>query len=81
MAKNKFTKYVMTINQQIDIKFTAYDRYGVTSDGRVFNLQTQRELKRCLIGTTQGYCLNGKFKSLKVIRKDLKRIIINDLPF
>ena len=63
----------MIENKRVNIKFEIKDaeKYAVTADGRVFNQQTGKELKRCLIGLTPGYCINGKFKSLKQLRKRL----------
>ena len=73
----------MAVNQNINIKFEIKEatKYGVTADGRVFNQQTRRELKRCLIGLTPGYCINGKFQSLKQLRKRLVKPQKIKVPF
>jgi len=71
----------MTIIEDIDIKFGLKNarHYGVTCDGRIFNQKTGRELRRILIGTTKGYCINGKFISLKKLRQELVKPIY--IPF
>lgn len=72
----------MTVNEQIDIKFTVIDTcYGVTKDGRLFNLKRGKELKKVVIGTTIGYCINGRFQSLKKLRTKLKKVEEVYCPF
>ena len=72
----------MTVTQRIDIKFRIINtNYGVTEDGRVFNLLRNTEVKRTVVGTTIGYCINGKFKSLKTLRKRLLKVSESDCPF
>lgn len=72
----------MIVTQQIDIKFKIKNtNYGVTANGRIFNLKRGNELKKTVVGTTIGYCINGKFKSLKTLRKHIEQIKINDCPF
>ena len=73
----------MIVSEIIDIKFELKSnrKYGVTSDGRIFNQQTGRELKRTLIGTTIGFCINGKFQSLKKLRTQLVRPENYGCPF
>lgn len=61
------------MNQKDYIKFSIknYEYYGVTSDGRILNKKTGRWLRKTIIGTTIGYCINQKFKSLKYLRTQL----------
>lgn len=55
--------------------------YQFDRDGNCYNVKTGRQLKRTVIGYTEGYCLKGKFKSLKVIREKLIKIEDNECPF
>lgn len=72
----------MIVNEVVDIKFRVVDTcYGVTKDGRLFNMKRGKELKRTVIGTTIGYCLNGKFQSLKTLRTKLKKVEETYYPF
>lgn len=72
----------MVINQIVDIKFTIIDTcYGVTKDGRLFNMKRGKELKKVVIGTTIGYCIEGKFQSLKKLRSKFKKVEENICPF
>lgn len=72
----------MIVNEIVDIKFRVVDTcYGVTKDGRLFNLKRGKELKKVVIGTTIGYCINGKFQSLKTLRTKLKKVEDVYCPF
>lgn len=72
----------ITVNQIVDIKFRIKNTcYGVTAKGDVYNLKTGRKLKRCIVGLTKGYCINGKFASLSKLRQKLKKIEKIELPF
>ena len=72
----------ITVTQLIDIKFEIVGTcYGATQKGDVYNLKTGRKLKRCLVGLTKGYCINGKFTSLAKLRQKLKKIEKIELPF
>lgn len=55
--------------------------YFIDSENKVRNIQTGKVLKMQLKGYTKGYCLNGKFYSLKQIRPLLIRYKEEKLPF
>lgn len=72
----------LTVTHTIDIKFKVSNTdYGVTEKGEVWNLKRGRKLKRTVIGTTIGYCIGGKFKSLGVLRSQLEKINKEYCPF
>ena len=73
----------ITVNQNIDIKFKIKNTcYGVTAKGDIFNLKTNRKLRKIVIGLTKGYCISGKFTSLSVLRNLLVKIEIKEeCPF
>ena len=64
----------MTVNQQYNIKYLikGYPDYGVTEGNKytrkVFNLKTNKELKKSVIGTTIGVSLKGKFININKLR-------------
>lgn len=56
-------------------------KYKFDKDGNCFNTQTQKQIKRTMVGYTEGFCLNGKFKSLSQIRAKLIKIQPVTCPF
>lgn len=54
-------------------------KYQFTSDGICVNIKTGRVIRKVIVGGSKGFCLNGKFKSIKAIRTKLTKPII--LPF
>jgi len=66
----------VVISRHIDLVWFIKEanNYRFTKDGRCFNLKSGREIKRTLVGYTEGFCLNGKFQSLSKIRKQLVKI-------
>lgn len=53
-----------------------FDKYGIC-----YNIKTGRKLQRTLVGYTEGYCINSKFKSLGLLRKHLVKIEKGNCPF
>ena len=56
-----------------------YNYYQWSKCGKLFNLRTGRQLKKCYNGGSLGYCIKGKFVTLNKLRKEL--IKINEKPF
>lgn len=54
-------------------------KYQFTKEGICINIQTGRIIRKVLVGGCKGFCLNGKFKSLKSLRFELVRK--EKLPF
>ena len=48
--------------------------YIFSTDDICFNLKTQRVIKQIMKGSTIGYIINNKFKSLNRLRVDLEII-------
>lgn len=48
--------------------------YIFSTDDICFNLKTQRVIKQIMKGSTIGYIINNKFKSLNSLRADLEII-------
>lgn len=63
-------------------QINGYEHYKVSPCGKVFNCQRGKEVRRILVGSTSGFCIEGKFKSLKQLRKLLVKIPEKEyLPF
>jgi hypothetical protein len=71
-----FTKKVDLI-WQLDFA----DNYQFDNKGDCYNVKSGRQIKRTVIGYTEGYCINGKFKSLFALRKRLIKINKINCPF
>lgn len=70
-----------TITKSIIFKWNLLDRYGVTSDGKIYNRQTMRQIKRTVNGYTVGYWLNGKFYTPARINTLAEKITKQYCPF
>jgi hypothetical protein len=55
--------------------------YYFTKDGICINVKRGKIVKRVLNGGSYGYCLNGKFETLKSIRNKLNKVEKNKCPF
>ena len=71
----------------ISIKYTLKYRlsfahnYQWDDKGNCFNIETGRKLKQSYNCGSIGYSINGKFRSLKYLRKYIELIPITKLPF
>ncbi len=74
---------MITISKSYDLKWQLknFPHYKFSSCGKCFNTKRGKEVKRVLIGYTQGFCINGKFRSLKQLRNELVKIEIINCPF
>ena len=72
----------LIIQEIVNIRFMIKNtKYGVTKCGRVFNIETRKELNRKVVSGCYGYYINGKFKTLDNIRPELEKINKVKLPF
>lgn len=71
-----FTREVDLVWQIKDAENYKFDKLG-----NCYNMKTNKQLRRTLIGYTEGYCIKGKFRSLKQIRKQLVKIEDVNCPF
>jgi hypothetical protein len=69
-----------TITKSITFRWNLLDVYAITTDRKIYNKRTMREIKRCVNGYSVGYYLGGKFYTLDKINK-LAKPIINKIPF
>ena len=53
-----------------------------SKDGLCYNIKTNRVIKQIVKGSTIGYIIKGKFKSLTILRENLELIPKKEfLPF
>jgi hypothetical protein len=57
------------------------NNYQFDKLGNCYNIKTGKQLKKTIVGYTEGYCIKSKFKSLKILRKHLIKIKDVDCPF
>lgn len=57
------------------------DNYQFDKLGNCINIKTNRKLKMTVVGYTTGYCIKGKFRSLKQIKSKLVKIKKDECPF
>lgn len=62
-------------------KYLDDEKYQFTMEGKCVNVLRNKEVRRVLVGYTEGFCLNGKFKSLSQIRNKLVKIEKEYCPF
>ena len=58
-----------------------YNHYQFSIDKKLYNTKNNREIKRTVIGYTIGYCIGGKFHSLKKLKPLIQIIKHEKLPF
>ena len=56
-----------------------HPNYKISKCGKVFNMKSGRQLKRCYNNGSIGYWINQKFITLKNLRKQI--IKTEELPF
>jgi hypothetical protein len=71
ISKNYTLKYELDFAPQ----------YKWSECNKCFNTKTGREIKQTYSKGSIGYCIQGKFKSLKALRKNLVKIKDNKCPF
>lgn len=85
MAIRKFStmkNIVITRNFIAKWQIKGFENYVFTTDGKCFNLRTNREIRQIMKGSTIGYVIGSKFRSVNQLRKSLE--LIKDgikLPF
>jgi hypothetical protein len=52
-----------------------------STDKLCYNIKSGRVLKQILKGSTIGYVIEGKFKSLTFLKTQLEKIPVNKMPF
>ena len=72
----------ISITYTLKYQLKTAPHYQFTTDKQCFNIKTGRKIKQTYCGGSIGYCINGKFRSLASLRKELERIPKKEvLPF
>lgn len=58
-----------------------FPEYQFSETKQCFNIKTGRRIKQTLCGGSIGYCIRGRFRSLKALKKDLQVIPKEECPF
>lgn len=66
-----------TLKWQVDFA----PNYQFTKCGKCFNVKTGRRIKQVYVSGSIGYCIKGKFRSLKQLRNKLVKIEEEKCPF
>lgn len=57
------------------------ENYKFTDEGICINTKTGNLIKKIINGRSKGYCINGKFRSINTLRKNLEKIPKINCPF
>ncbi len=71
----------ISIDYALHWQLKAYPHYKFTKCGKCFNVKTGNQIKQVLQNRCIGYRINGRFKSLSCLRKELIPISKPDCPF
>jgi len=73
---------IITVNYIANYRISFATNYVFTKCGLCYNLKSGKLIKQVLKGSTIGYVIDGKFKSLMFLRKLLEKIPKKpDCPF
>jgi hypothetical protein len=68
-------------NYELRWQIVGHESYYFTDKKTLVNAKSGREIKRTLIGYTQGYWVDRKFMTLNKLRPLLQRPVNFDVPF
>ena len=71
----------IAIEYTLKYELSSSPNYKFTTCKKCFNVKTGRRIKQTLVGGSIGYVVNGKFKSLSSLRKELRKIKSECCPF
>ena len=71
----------ISVNYTLIYELSTDNKYKWTKCGKCFNTKTGRELRKRYNSGCIGYYINGKFKSLTALRKQLVKIKETETPF
>lgn len=70
-----------TITYTVKFELPTHAEYVWNEFGECYNLKTGRRIKQTSKNGMIGYCIKGKFKSLKSLKPLLRKPIKYDCPF
>jgi len=71
----------ISINYALKWQIKDAPHYQFTACGKLINVRTGKIIKQTLCGRCIGYCINGKFQSLKSLRQRIEKIPKKVCPF
>jgi hypothetical protein len=71
----------MSVSYTLVFELNFAPNYKWTKCGKCFNTKTSRQIKQTYNSGCLGYNIQGKFKSLKYLRKNLVKIKTINCPF
>ena len=71
----------VSINYTIKYELDFAPHYKWLESNLCYNSRTGRIINQTLVGGSIGYVVNGKFHSLKRLRKHLRKPKVDTLPF
>ena len=71
----------ISINYDLKYQHKIFNYYKWSSCGKLINTKTGRVIRKILNGRSLGYCINGKFRSLTRLKKEVEKINQIKTPF
>jgi len=71
----------ITVNYNLKWQLKTAPNYQFTDDGICINVLRGKIVRKVVVSSTKGYCINGKFKSVLQLRKELIKIEKIICPF
>jgi hypothetical protein len=71
----------ISINYALKWQIKDATHYQFTTCGKLINVRTEKEIKQILCSRSIGYCIKGKFQSLKSLRPKIEKIPKEICPF
>lgn len=71
----------ITINYNLKWQLKSAPNYQFTDDGICINTLRGKQVRKVVVSGTKGYCINGKFRSVLQLRKELIKIEKENCPF
>jgi hypothetical protein len=72
----------ISIKYDLVWQLNSCSNYRFTANGICINVNTNRIIKKTVVGYTAGYNINGRFRSVKRLRGELVKINrLEELPF
>ena len=71
----------ITVNYNLKWQLKSAPNYQFTDNGICINTHRGKIVRKVVVSGTKGYCINGKFRSVLQLRKELIKIETIILPF
>lgn len=71
----------VTLNYDLKWQLKFSPNYQFTDSGICINVKRGKQVRKVVVSGTRGYCINGKFRSVLQLRKELVKIEEINCPF